>query len=101
MSLLLQTVERSDQESDDAMPLFTIDGIVTFTGGAQAGDAPNLGIRRVWTDSRTVRRGDLLVVLTGVRFGGQQLDADAMGTGAARVIVRRLCVGSRWTAGSV
>src|SRR2546425_3383573 len=89
MSLLLQAVECSDQESDDAMPLFTTDGIVTITGGAQAGDAPNLGIRRVWTDSRTVRRGDLFVALTGVRFDGHQFVADALEKGAVGAIVRR------------
>jgi len=94
MSLLLQAVECSDQESDDAMPLFTTDGIVTITGGAQAGDAPNLGIRRVWTDSRTVRRGDLFVALTGVRFDGHQFVADALQKGAVGAIVRRGFVGA-------
>src|SRR5437870_13832349 len=94
MSLLLQAVECSDQESDDAMPLFTTDGIVTITGGAQAGDAPNLGIRRVWTDSRTVRRGDLFVALTGVHFDGHQFVADALQKGAVGAIVRRGSVGA-------
>src|SRR2546426_445874 len=94
MSLLLQAVECSDQESDDAMPLFTTDGIVTITGGAQAEDAPNLGIRRVWTDSRTVRRGDLFVALTGVRFDGHQFVADALQKGAVGAIVRRGFVGA-------
>src|SRR5207253_270009 len=94
MSLLLQTVERSDQESDDAMPLFTTDGIVTITGGAQAEDAPNLGIRRVWTDSRTVRRGDLFVALSGARFDGHQFVADALRKGAVGAIVRRGFVGA-------
>src|SRR5438132_1653178 len=89
MSLLLRTVECSDQETDDAMPLFTADGIVTITGGVQTRDAPNLGIRRVWTDSRTVRRGDLFVALTGVRFDGHQFVADALEKGAVGAIVRR------------
>src|SRR3989442_3166870 len=94
MSLLLQAVECSDQESDDAMPLFTTDGIVTITGGAQAGDAPNLGIRRVWTDSRTVRLGDLFVALTGVRFDGHQFVADALQNDAVLASVRRGFVGA-------
>src|SRR5438128_1871824 len=89
MSLLLQTVECSDQETDDAMPLFTADGIVTITGGVQTRDAPNLGMRRVWTDSRTVRRGDLFVALTGVHFDGHQFVADALEKGAVGAIVRR------------
>src|SRR5437660_1180320 len=90
MSLPLRTVECSDQETDDAMPLFTADGIVTITGGVQTRDAPNLGIRRVWTDSRTVRRGDLFVALTGVRFDGHQFVADALEKGAVGAIAR-LC----------
>src|SRR2546425_308675 len=94
MSLLLQAVECSDQKSDDAMPLFTTDGIVTITGGAQAGDAPNLGIRRVWTDSRTVRRGDQFVALTGARFDGHQFVSDALRKGAVGAIVRRGFVGA-------
>src|SRR5438093_9933584 len=94
MSLLLQAVECSDQESDDAMRLFTTEEIVTITGGVQTGDAPNLGIRRVWTDSRTVRRGDLFVALTGVRFDGHQFVADALEKGAVGSIVRRGFVGA-------
>src|SRR3989449_8819605 len=99
MSLLLQAVECSDQESDDAMPLFTTDGIVTITGGAQAGDGPNLGIRRVWMDWRTVRRGGLFVALTGVRFDGHQCVADALRKGAVGAVVRRGVVGEGVAAG--
>ena len=41
MSLLLQTAECSDQESDDPVPLFTTDEIVTITGGVLAQGLPN------------------------------------------------------------
>src|SRR6266849_4399250 len=89
MSLLLQTAECSDQESDDAVPLFTTDEIVTITGGVLAQALPNTAIRRLWTDSRTVRRGDLFVALTGARFDGHQFVADALKKGAVGAIVRR------------
>src|SRR2546428_12122971 len=82
MSLLLQTAECSDQESDDAVPLFTTDEIVTITGGVLAQALPNTAIRRLWTDSRTVRRGDLFVALTGARFDGHPFVAGAPKEGA-------------------
>ncbi len=89
MSLLLQTAECSDQESDDAVPLFTTDEIVTITGGVLAQALPNTAIRRLWTDSRTVRRGDLFVALTGARFDGHQFVAAALKKSAVGAIVRR------------
>jgi len=89
MSLLLQTAECSDQESDDAVPLFTTDEIATITGGVLAQGLPNTAVRRLWTDSRTVRRGDLFVALTGARFDGHQFVADALKKGAVGAIVRR------------
>jgi UDP-N-acetylmuramoyl-tripeptide--D-alanyl-D-alanine ligase len=89
MSLLLQTAECSDQESDDAVPLFTTDEIVTIIGGVLAQGSPNVAIRRLWTDSRTLRRGDLFVALTGARFDGHQFVTDALRKGAVGAIVRR------------
>src|SRR2546428_13415337 len=89
MSLLLQTAECSDQESDDAVPLFTTDEIVAITGGVLAQALPNTAIRRLRTDSRTVRRGGLFVALTGARFDGHQFVSDALRKGAVGAIVRR------------
>src|SRR5437870_9334379 len=94
MSLLLQPAECSDQESDDAVPLFTTDEIVTITGGVMAQGLPNVAIRRLWTDSRTLRRGDLFVALSGARFDGHQFVADALRKGAVGAIVRRGFVGA-------
>src|SRR5438093_7727506 len=94
MSLLLQAAECSDQESDDAVPLFTTGEIVTITGGVLAQGLPPMTIRRIWTDSRTVRSGDLFVALTGVRFDGHQFVADALQKGAVGAIVRRGFVGA-------
>src|SRR2546425_11619023 len=89
MSLLLQTAECSDQELDDAVPLFTTDEIVAITGGGLAQALPNTAIRRLWADSRTVRRGELFVALTGARFDGPPFVAGALKKGAAGAIVRR------------
>src|SRR5207302_8708212 len=94
MSLLLQPAECSDQESDDAVALFTTDEIVTITGGVMAQGLPNVAIRRLWTDSRTLRRGDLFVALSGARFDGHQFVADALRKGAVGAIVRRGFVGA-------
>ncbi|TLY22751.1 MAG: UDP-N-acetylmuramoyl-tripeptide--D-alanyl-D-alanine ligase [Nitrospirae bacterium] len=94
MSLLLQAAECSDQESDDAVPLFTTGEIMTITGGVLAQGLPPMTIRRIWTDSRTVRSGDLFVALAGVRFDGHQFVADALKKGAAGAIVRRGFVGA-------
>src|SRR2546428_11016128 len=89
MSLLLQTAECSDQELDDAVPLFTTDEIVTITGGGLAQALPNTAIRRLWADSRKVRRGDLVVALAGARFDGDPFVADALEKGGGGGIVRR------------
>ncbi|MFN2566915.1 MAG: UDP-N-acetylmuramoyl-tripeptide--D-alanyl-D-alanine ligase [Gemmatimonadaceae bacterium] len=46
-------------------------------------------IARIWTDSRTVRRGDLFVALTGPRFDGHEFLAQAVQAGAGALIVSR------------
>lgn len=43
----------------------------------------------MWSDSRTVRRGDLFVALTGARFDGHQFVAEALKKGAVGALVRR------------
>jgi UDP-N-acetylmuramoyl-tripeptide--D-alanyl-D-alanine ligase len=45
---------------------------------------------RVWTDTRTIQRGDLFVALTGERFDAHNFLADAVKAGAAAVVVSRL-----------
>jgi UDP-N-acetylmuramoyl-tripeptide--D-alanyl-D-alanine ligase len=44
-------------------------------------------IRRVWTDSRTCRRGDLFVALPGVRFDGRHFVRAARKKGAVAAVV--------------
>jgi len=45
-------------------------------------------VRRLWTDSRTVRRGDLFVALTGERFEGHRFVAEALRNGAVGALVQ-------------
>ncbi|HET9730997.1 MAG TPA: UDP-N-acetylmuramoyl-tripeptide--D-alanyl-D-alanine ligase [Gemmatimonadaceae bacterium] len=44
---------------------------------------------RVWTDTRTIERGDLFVALIGERFDAHEFLADAVARGAAGVVVSR------------
>lgn len=46
-------------------------------------------VRRVWTDSRTARAGDLFVALAGDRFDGHRFVGDALKKGAVGALVRR------------
>jgi UDP-N-acetylmuramoyl-tripeptide--D-alanyl-D-alanine ligase len=44
---------------------------------------------RVWTDTRTIEPGDLFLALTGERFDAHEFLSNAVGKGAAGVIVSR------------
>jgi UDP-N-acetylmuramoyl-tripeptide--D-alanyl-D-alanine ligase len=45
---------------------------------------------RVWTDTRSIQRGDLFVALSGERFDAHDFLRDAVAAGAAAVVVSRL-----------
>jgi UDP-N-acetylmuramoyl-tripeptide--D-alanyl-D-alanine ligase len=51
-----------------------------------SGDTP---LHRVWTDTRSVRAGDLFVALSGERFDAHDFIGDAVARGAAAVVVAR------------
>ena len=70
------------------MPLFTVAQVLEITGGRLVSGSRTAGVRRVWTDSRTVRRGDLFVALTGEHFDGHQFVDDAIRKGAMGALVR-------------
>ena len=74
------------------MGIFTLAEITRITDGRRvpnrSGD-PDRPVRRVWTDSRTIRPGDLFVALTGERFDGQHYVKDALRNGAVAALVRR------------
>jgi UDP-N-acetylmuramoyl-tripeptide--D-alanyl-D-alanine ligase len=47
------------------------------------------GYARIWTDTRTLARGDLFVALVGERFDGHAFLAQAAAAGATGAVVRR------------
>jgi len=47
------------------------------------------GFTRVWTDTRTIMRGDLFVALVGERFDAHDFLRQAVASGAAGVVVSR------------
>src|SRR5437016_10392823 len=71
------------------MPLFVTREVVEITGGWLVAGAMTTAVRRVWTDSRTIRRGDLFVALSGERFDGHAYVEQAFKQGAVGALVRR------------
>src|SRR5207237_10316461 len=70
------------------MPLFVTREVVEITGGWLVAGLMTTAFRRVWTDSRTVRRGDLFVALSGERFDGHAYVEEALKKGAVGALVR-------------
>ena len=66
--------------------------LVAVTGGSLVG--PNVEIRGLSQDSRRVRAGDLYVALVGARVDGHEFVEQAIGSGAAAVLVQRRLAGS-------
>ena len=69
------------------MPTLTLQQIAEATGGRLLYAEGSLAVGRVWTDSRTVRSGDLFVALDGERFDGHDYLAQAIAAGALAVVV--------------
>lgn len=72
------------------MPLFSFEEIVKVTGArTRSGRPPSRGgIRRLCTDSRDVRAGDLFLALAGERFDGHRFAASALRRGALGALVQ-------------
>lgn len=72
------------------MPLFSFEEIVKVIGARPRSGRPPArgGIRRLCTDSRGVRRGDLFVALAGERFDGHRFVAAALRRGAVGAVVQ-------------
>ena len=69
------------------LPLTLAEIAAACSGRLQVPDH-NLEVRRVCTDSRAVRPGDLFVGLRGENFDGDDYAAAALATGATAVVVR-------------
>src|SRR5574339_1176663 len=74
------------------MSLFTIEEILEVLSGKLISGRPALSlkrkVRRVVSDSRLVRTGDLFVAFAGDRFDGHAFVGTALAKGAAGVIVQ-------------
>ncbi|MEK6694235.1 MAG: Mur ligase family protein, partial [Nitrospirota bacterium] len=88
MTVALEPAGCTESTADGTVALFTSADIAALTGGALSQGAPGTAVRRVWTDSRTVRRGDLFVALAGARFDGHRFVAEALRKGAVGALVR-------------
>jgi UDP-N-acetylmuramoyl-tripeptide--D-alanyl-D-alanine ligase len=65
---------------------YLLDEVAEAIGGELEGD-PDVEIRGVSTDSRTLKRGDLFFALRGPNFDGTAFAQDALSGGAAAVVL--------------
>lgn len=75
------------------LPL-TLAEVAVAVGGELRGADATVTVRRVSTDTRDLRPGDLFVALRGERFDGDEFAARALAAGAAAVVVRRATAAS-------
>ncbi len=74
------------------MSLFTVEQVVEITNAHVVSGRPangrRIGVRRLCTDSRQVRAGDLFVALRGEHFDGHQFVEAAFRSGAVGAVVQ-------------
>ncbi len=87
------------QGDEFSMRLFTIQEVLEITGAhVLSGHVPNqirTTVRRICTDSREARRGDLFVALSGERFEGEDFVGQAFRRGAVGAIIRSMGEGTK------
>lgn len=71
------------------MDPLTLRQVAALTGGRRVGGEDDVIVRRIETDSRKVRAGDLFVCLTGDRYDGHGFAAEAIARGASAALVNR------------
>src|SRR6185295_17757936 len=76
----------------DAPDFWTLDRVADALSERARGPLPRGGHRigRVWTDTRSLRSGDLFVALKGDKFDAHDFLAGAVKSGATAVVVSRL-----------
>jgi UDP-N-acetylmuramoyl-tripeptide--D-alanyl-D-alanine ligase len=72
-----------------------LDRIAMDCGGERRGSAAGVLVRRVCTDSRATRPGDLFVCLRGPNFDGHEFAVDAVRRGAVAVVAEADPAGNR------
>ncbi len=71
-------------------PAWTLEQVLSATEGRLLNRQPEFcRLHNISTDSRTIAPGDLFLCLTGPRFDGLDFMSDAVGKGAAAIIVDR------------
>ncbi|MGH7678407.1 MAG: UDP-N-acetylmuramoyl-tripeptide--D-alanyl-D-alanine ligase [Gemmatimonadaceae bacterium] len=75
-----------------AAPFWTVDRVADALDPRALSPLPrgSQALGRVWTDTRSIRPGDVFVALTGERFDAHAFLRDAVRDGAAAVVVSRL-----------
>ena len=71
------------------MAAFSLEQVIHAIGGQLLHGSPGVRIRRIWTDSRSIRGGDLFVALKGPQFDGHRYINDAFAGGAVGAIVKK------------
>ena len=79
------------------METCTLQFIAMACAGKQLSGLPETQVRRVCTDSRQVKAGDLFFALRGERFDGHDFLRTAAEKGAGAVIVERRSVPADWS----
>ena len=69
------------------MNLLSLSQIAEFAGASLSSGHGNVTVERVSTDSRTVKRGELFVAISGENFDGHRFVAEAAKAGAAGAMV--------------
>ncbi len=72
-----------------SVPRFSIDDVLKATGGALVRPGRSVSFDGVSTDSRAIAAGNLFVPLPGPRFDGHDYIGQAVGAGAAGVLVQK------------
>jgi UDP-N-acetylmuramoyl-tripeptide--D-alanyl-D-alanine ligase len=73
----------------NSTPRFSTDDVLKATGGALVRSGRSIPFDGVSTDSRTIAAANLFVPLSGPRFDGHDYIGQAVGAGAAGVLVQR------------
>ena len=71
------------------MAVFNLDEVIDAIGGQLLQGFPHAKVRRIWTDSRSTKPGDLFVALQGSQFDGHHYVNAALSGGAVGAVVKR------------